>query len=120
LLSVSLAFNGVATAVAATHVHAMASQSASLDTDACCAEHTDAMTSADHATHTPAAPADTDSSHDGCNGTHCACACPHAPQAALNDPLLTPPTFAHTLQVHGMNLAHPAPALLHLIRPPIV
>jgi len=126
LLSLSLILNGVATAAAATHAHASAadiqsaiatpvkvSQSAE---EVPCHEHQQAESAVtDKQPPAPVQPA-TKSSPDCCKSSTCGCACV---QAALPGVGLAAPVLEHSRSVRQLTPAHAAPALPHLIRPPI-
>lgn len=129
LLSLSLILNGVATAAAVTHTHAgpgniqpvmstpvKVSQAAE---EAPCHQHQLAEPAAtnDHPS-TPAEPA-SNSSFDCCKSNTCGCACTQAAQAPLPGLNLVAPVIDHSRSVRRLTLAHAAPALPHLIRPPI-
>ncbi len=67
---------------------------------------------------TPSGPAG-DAATDCCQSGACACDCISHLQLVLVYPVLIEPGLAHATSTRSMSLGRPAPALLHLIRPPI-
>lgn len=128
LLSLSLALNGVTAAAAATHMplmHEATTQAspavaAEGNQDMPCHGHHASKANAGH--DAPAATPDkttSKSSPDCCKSGACRCACVHAAQAALTDWPIAASTVERDLSVRPLLLGHAAPALPHLIRPPI-
>ncbi|MCY7355496.1 MAG: CopL family metal-binding regulatory protein [Lysobacter sp.] len=58
-------------------------------------------------------------SPDCCKSGACHCACIHQAQAAIPTHVLRHDTAEHASSVRPLKPGHPAPALPHLIRPPI-
>jgi hypothetical protein len=126
LLSLSLILNGVATAAAVTHTHAgpgniqpvistpvKVSQAAEVTP---CHQHQLAESAATNDQPSPPAEPASKSSFDCCKSNTCGCACTQATLPGLN---LAAPVLDHSRSVRRLTLAHAAPALPHLIRPPI-
>lgn len=136
LLSLVLVLNGATSAAAATHmqmnhtaahtpIKAQANVSQAMSADMPC-HHPDQTSAAVVGDDSPIAtdPTPKKSKHpapDCCkSGTGtCTCACTHLAQATL--PALNITAFVHdgNRSIRRLTLAHPTPALPHLIRPPI-
>ncbi|WP_374151526.1 CopL family metal-binding regulatory protein [Xanthomonas hortorum] len=56
---------------------------------------------------------------DCCKSSACRCACMHSAPATVAMMIFTPALVEHSQSVRPMALGHAAPALPHLIRPPI-
>jgi hypothetical protein len=115
LLVLALVLNGIGSAVAGVHAHAghadaVPAQALASDADAPC--HEPAPVPAPE----PVAAGD---AADCCEGARCDCACTAAGAtvAAFELPTLATPPVA--LATHRLDAGHRAPALAHLIRPPI-
>lgn len=110
LLAVSLVLNGIGGALAGVSMSIEA--------------HAVAPDASDHAgCHEPAAePAaepETGDAGDCCDSGPCSCACAQLPQLAATELLLMPLVVVHAAAVGTRLSERPAPALPHLIRPPI-
>jgi hypothetical protein len=132
LLSLSMAFNGVAFAGVQSHdaMHPVASQGADADhaadamTGAACSEAgmSAATSHADHATGPDSAakkPTKDHAAGDCCKSGSCRCPCMHAPSLAVSVASLLLPDIRNTEAQKLPAFGHPSPALGHLIRPPI-
>ena len=127
VLSIALVLNGIGGAVAATRMHADQISAAEhtsspkpANTAMPCHQH-QLSQAADGHTSAQSAPAAPEKSQlpDCCESGICACACAHATQVVLLAPPGTVPILNRNLTVKPLPLAHAAPALPHLIRPPI-
>ncbi|RNF86322.1 hypothetical protein EER27_02575 [Lysobacter psychrotolerans] len=143
LLCLVLALNGATSAVAATHMQLghighsgsqataadavdapiVAAAQASVEDMPCHQDqHEPARAAsdgpaADDATTTGSTPSS--STTDCCGSDTCTCACMHAAQAALPITTVAASVIDHSQTAHWLPTAHAAPALPHLIRPPI-
>jgi hypothetical protein len=132
LLSLVLVLNGATSAAAATHTQmnhdaaqtaiATAASQASVE-DMPCHHHALASTTGAHddppiATD-PAPGKSKNPAPDCCKSGTCRCACTHLAQATLPALNIAAPVLDGTRSVRRLILAHAAPALPHLIRPPI-
>lgn len=131
LLCVALVFNGAASAMASVQMmqmhadgHEAASTPvapmASAESEMPC--HHDGQPAHSQDAAAAATPSKDQQPHqtpDCCKSSTCTCACVH--QAAAMVPMLVfqGATLLHVGSVRSMTLGHPAPALPHLIRPPI-
>ena len=131
LLCVALVFNGAASAMASVQMmqmHADGQGTASIpvptmaDAEPAMPCHHDGQASHSQDAAAAATPSKDQQPHqtpDCCKSSTCTCACVH--QAAAMVPMLVfqGATLLHVGSVRSMTLGHPAPALPHLIRPPI-
>ena len=132
LLCVALVFNGAASAMASVqmmqmHADGQGTASVPVPTMVAGAEpampcHHDGQASHSQDAAAAATPSKDQQPHqtpDCCKSSTCTCACVH--QAAAMVPMLVfqGATLLHVGSVRSMTLGHPAPALPHLIRPPI-
>lgn len=126
LLSIALILNGIGSGVAATRMHANQMSDADHSSSAMatsatkpCHQHQGSGNGAGH----PSPQSDPDPGKatvpDCCASGLCACACAHAAQVALLAPSRLLPVPSGSLVVKQLPLEHAAPALPHLIRPPI-
>ena len=127
LVSIALILNGVGGAVAATRMHvapvATVEQMASpkvASTGMPCHEHQVAQTAAD-AQHVPSGPLPSGKAPvpDCCKSGACTCACAHVAAVALPSLQRAAPVPNRNLAIRRLPMSHAAPALPHLIRPPI-
>lgn len=124
LLAVALTFNGVATAAASAHLGHMgavetpAAAKASAAEDPPCHEHHQATAAVDEQP-VPAPQSKGHPSPDCCKSAACRCACVHHAPAAIAALSFGAPIIEHEDSVRSMSSGHAAPALPHLIRPPI-
>lgn len=125
LLAAALIFNGAATAVASVHMNHMGAVEAAVQPepvsaeDPPCHEHPATTAAADQPDPTVDADNDQTPSPDCCKSGACRCACVYHASAALFDLGLVAPIIEHAASVRPMSTGHAAPALPHLIRPPI-
>jgi hypothetical protein len=134
LLSLFLILNGVATAAAATHMQAgdvdlqavvamPAKASQVVAEEMPCHQHHQAQsTPAQDEPSAAIAPAPAKAKHpspDCCKSGACSCTCMQGAQAALPGLTFAAPVLDHSRCVRRLTMAHAAPALSHLIRPPI-
>ena len=132
LLSLSIAFNGVAFAGVQSHgaMHPAAVMDADADRDADpmigagCPEAgmSAAMAHGDHATDLDPPAKKTTKDHaagDCCKSGSCRCPCMHAPPLAVGVASLLLPAIESTQAQQLPALGHPSPVVGHLIRPPI-
>ena len=131
LLCIALVFNGAASAMASVQMmqmHADGQGTASIpvptmaDAEPAMPCHHDGQASHSQDAAAAATPSKDQQPHqtpDCCKSSTCTCACVH--QAAAMVPMLVfqGATLLHVGSVRSMTLGHPAPALPHLIRPPI-
>ena len=131
LLCIALVFNGAASAMASVQMmqmHADGQGTASVtvptmaDAKPAMPCHHDGQASYSQDAAAAATPSKDQQPHqtpDCCKSSTCTCACVH--QAAAMVPMLVfqGATLLHVGSVRSMTLGHPAPALPHLIRPPI-
>ena len=132
LLCIALVFNGAASAMASVqmmqmHADGQGTASVPVPTMVAGAEpampcHHDGQASHSQDAAAAATPSKDQQPHqtpDCCKSSTCTCACVH--QAAAMVPMLVfqGATLLHVGSVRSMTLGHPAPALPHLIRPPI-
>ena len=131
LLCIALVFNGAASAMASVQLmqmHADGQGTASIpvptmaDAEPAMPCHHDGQASHSQDAAAAATPSKDQQPHqtpDCCKSSTCTCACVH--QAAAMVPMLVfqGATLLHVGSVRSMTLGHPAPALPHLIRPPI-
>ena len=131
LLCVALVFNGAASAMASVQLmqmHADGQGTASIpvptmaDAEPAMPCHHNGQASHSQDAADAAMPSKDKQPHqapDCCKSSTCTCACVH--QAAAMVPMLVfqGATLLHVGSVRSMTLGHPAPALPHLIRPPI-
>ena len=131
LLCIALAFNGAASAMASVQLmqmHADGQGTASIpvptmaDAEPAMPCHHNGQASHSQDAADAAMPSKDKQPHqapDCCKSSTCTCACVH--QAAAMVPMLVfqGATLLHVGSVRSMTLGHPAPALPHLIRPPI-
>ena len=131
LLCVALVFNGAASAMASVQLmqmHADGQGTASIpvptmaDAEPAMPCHHNGQASHSQDAAAAATPSKDQQPHqtpDCCKSSTCTCACVH--QAAAMVPMLVfqGATLLHVGSVRSMTLGHPAPALPHLIRPPI-
>lgn len=132
LLSLSLILNGSGYAMASVHTQmgdmgsvastVPATPQPAAAAESPCDQHHDASAVAmelpdamqDESSTTPMHP-----SPDCCNSGACHCACIHQAQAAIPTHVLRHDTAEHASSVRPLKPGHSAPALPHLIRPPI-
>lgn len=132
LLSLSIAFNGVAFAGMRSHgaMHPAAAADADVERPANsssgsgCPEAgmSAAMSHADHATDLDPLGEKTTKDHasgDCCKSGACRCPCMHAPPLVVGVASLLLPAIQSTQAQQLPALGHPSPVLGHLIRPPI-
>lgn len=126
LLSLALILSGTGTAVAGVQMqwkHAEAAQAAPpADAEPCHGDHVETRTPAGNtglASHQADGGTLQQPGADCCKGGACNCACMHPAQAALFEWRAAGPVMDQALAVRALTLAHAAPALPHLIRPPI-
>lgn len=126
LLSVALILNGATTAMASVQMtHEFASKAATsvktTSVEMPCHQHQQsAVSTADAPVAPPVLPSNAKHpAPDCCKSSACRCACLHAAPAAVPMMAFTPVMVEHTQSVRPMSLGHAAPALPHLIRPPI-
>ena len=134
LLSLILVMNGATSAVAATHMQmthlavqtkkeAAANMPQTATADMPCHHHDQASTAvAVNDASIASDPAPTKSKHpapDCCKSGTCICVCTHFAQTTLPALNLPAPALDGNRSVRRLTLAHAAPALPHLIRPPI-
>ena len=132
LLCIALVFNGAASAMASVqmmqmHADGQGTASVPVPTMVAGAEpampcHHDGQASHSQDAAAAATPSKDQQPHqtpDCCKSSTCTCACVH--QAAAMVPMLVfqGATLLHVGSVRSMTVGHPAPALPHLIRPPI-
>lgn len=129
LLSLALILNGIGGAVASTGMQmehmgwmhgAMHADAAEQSAQPPCHEHA-GVTSSDKGTDSGATantPAKTKQSPDCCKSGTCRCLCVHQSQVAITA-LLPAPVIEHAGVMRPLKPGHAAPALPHLIRPPI-
>ena len=131
LLCIALVFNGAASAMASVQLmqmHADGQGTASIpvptmaDAEPAMPCHHNGQASHSQDAADAAMPSKDKQPHqapDCCKSSTCTCACVH--QAAAMVPMLVfqGATLLHVGSVRSMTLGHPAPALPHLIRPPI-
>lgn len=124
-LAAALIFNGAATAVASVHMSHVDVVQAAVQPEPVSAEDPpchghDPATAA--VTDLPVA-VDTDSdqgtSPDCCESGACRCSCAQHATATILDLRIVAPIIEHAASVRPMSSGHAAPALPHLIRPPI-
>lgn len=134
LLSLVLVLNGATSAAAATQMQmnhtaahtpseAQANLSQAMPAEMPCHHHDQTSTTvADSDSPIAAHPAPEKSKHpapDCCKSGTCNCACTHFTQATLPALTIPAPVLDGNRSVRRLTLAHAAPALPHLIRPPI-
>jgi hypothetical protein len=131
LLCIALVFNGAASAMASVQMmqmHADGQGTASIpvptmaDAEPAMPCHHDGQASHSQDAADAATPSKDKQPHqapDCCKSSTCTCACVH--QAAAMVPMMAfqGAALLHAGSVRSMALGHPAPALPHLIRPPI-
>ena len=123
LLAAALIFNGGATTAASVHMNHMGGVDAVVQPepvsqeDPPCHEHL--STATDQPDPTVGADNHQAPSPDCCKSGACRCACVHHATAAILDLGLVAPIIQHAASVRPMSTGHAAPALPHLIRPPI-
>lgn len=126
LLSIALILNGATTAMASVQMtHGFAPKAATpvktASVEMPCHQHQQAASVA--ADPSPAAPVSPPKSKhpapDCCKSSACRCACMHSAPATMSMMIYTPAVVEHSQSVRPMALGHAAPALPHLIRPPI-
>lgn len=137
LLSLILVLNGIWTAHASVQMpvsmampsNAQAIGAAGDTARSHCAGHASAMAANTHAAGHADAPAAASASRDPagcdpaapdcCKSSACWCACPQACASLIPSVPQAPLLAAHDRVAGALALAYPAPALPHLIRPPI-
>jgi len=124
LLLVAFVFNTTGTAVASVHlaqpgtVEAAPPVKAAVAEAPPCHQHQPAVTVADEQPSTPVEKAK-HPSPDCCKSGACRCACVHHAPALMIALGFYPLIIEHARSVRPMSSGHVAPALPHLIRPPI-
>jgi hypothetical protein len=120
ILSLALVLNGTTSAIAAAHMAAPHAEVAIK------AEQAPKMAMADCPDHHPAAGHHGQASEDAapatpdcCKSSTCQCACVHCPCPPLTTTAAAFVALNPEAAVRELALGHPAPALPHLIRPPI-
>lgn len=123
LLAAALIFNGAATAVASVHMNHMVEAAVQPEPvaaeDSPCQQRHPATTAAADQDATMDTDTDQAPSSDCCKSGACRCACAYHATAAILDFDFVAPIIEHAASVRPMSTGHAAPALPHLIRPPI-
>ena len=129
-LSLALVLNGASSAAASIRMHADAGLVATVTSvkadaaaeDMPCHQHHQSNTSAQPEAPAIAAEMPAESKQaapDCCTSGTCGCACVHAAQATLPAGLIAPAFVSQVEGAMSISPGHVAPALPHLIRPPI-
>ena len=127
LLSLALVVNAMAPVAASTRMNVVLVQAATTavhadaaSEDMPCHPRHALLTTADAPSPVASTPGDsTQPGPDSCKSGACACACVHPGHAALPTILIALGRAGHQLAIGTLPLAHGAPELHHLIRPPI-